>query len=78
MGGESWSKGQMYTGWRTMNNKVYYFQMGNGDGNIGKLNTGWRLMNGKRYYFQIGGKAGERGKLYTDSGRSGKILTIFR
>ena len=48
-----------------MNNRVYYFQMGNADGNVGKLYTGWRLMNGKKYYFQIGGGPSERGMMYT-------------
>ena len=65
MGGETGQKGQLYTGWRTLNDKVYYFQKGNGDGNIGKLTTGWSQMNGKWYYFQTGGGAGEKGKLYT-------------
>ena len=28
MGGETGQKGQLYTGWRTLNDKVYYFQKG--------------------------------------------------
>ena len=56
---------RMYTGWRTMNNKVYYFQKGNADGNIGKMYTGQRTINDKVYYFQMGGETGERGKMYT-------------
>jgi len=55
----------MLTGWRTLDNKKYYFKKTGDAGQKGKALTGWHQLDGKGYYFQKTGSIGTKGKMLT-------------
>ena len=48
-----------------MNGKVYYFQVGNADGNIGKMSTGWKANEWQEILISRSAVTQELGQMYT-------------
>lgn len=88
------AEGRLLTGWQTIGNNNYYFQIGGDIGAKGQMYTGWKAMNGKVYYFQVGNADGNIGKMSTgwkamngkryyfqvggDAGSKGQMYTGWR
>ena len=56
--------GVRQTGWRTINNKKYYFN----PSNSGHAVTGWQKIDGKKYYFSNSARSDERGVMQEGRG----------